>query len=137
MGFYSSDTADVLSKHHAQINKTGFEYLLVDDTKLVIVNKYHIDKNIKAPFNTTEELPKNKRIKIALVIGGELWMARSLSAQNNAANYVFREFAKSQCLTCRPRLHYLARQYGVTVTGARSLIGICKSPRLTQLCVEA
>lgn len=95
LGFYSSDSEPILSKHFAELTCAGIDYLLVDDTNLVIANQYDIDKNIRALFAWAEKSPQDNHLQIAIVIGGELWMVHSLDAQKNAADYVFRDFAKS------------------------------------------
>lgn len=97
LGTYSSDRAEILSTHFKELIDAGIDFLLSDDTNLVNAHQYAIHNAIKALFKWDEEQKASGKeyLEIAMVIGGELWMMRSLKAQQVAADYVFREFANS------------------------------------------
>jgi hypothetical protein len=92
--YWAGDPANIAAEF-GQLKALGVDYLLFDDTNLAVyADGGNVEKNIAAIFREDARLPPEGQLPLSLVIGGELWAARSEVSMRSAADHVFANYAQ-------------------------------------------
>jgi len=97
LGHYSSGDPKIINTYFDQMREIGVDFIILDDTNGIWIDELNrtgdrpeIDLNVRAIFEVAD---KRGDIKVAMAIGGALWMRQDLELHKKEVEYVWMNFA--------------------------------------------
>lgn len=97
LGQYSSGDPQVINVYFDQMKEIGVDFIILDYTNGIWIDEQgrtgdrpYMDLNVRSIFEVADT---RGDIKVAVAIGGALWMREDVSLHEREADYVWSEFA--------------------------------------------